>query len=79
MILRLSFEMPPFGGVVTHYHAISVELKARAQDFDEIFRIIFHTTFALMVGFLILERVYEMITLVRVEESKITVNHISDS
>ena len=59
--------MPPFGGVVTHYHAISVELKARAQDFDEIFRIIFHTTFALMVGFLILERVYEMITLARVE------------
>ena len=67
MILRLSFEMPPFGGVVTHYHAISVELKPRTQDFDEIFRVIFHSIFAAMVGFLILERLYEMLTLVGVE------------
>ena len=59
MILRLSFELPPFGGVVTSSHAISVELKPRAQDFDQIFKIIFHSIFAGMVGFLILERLYE--------------------
>ena len=69
--------MPPFGGVVTHYHAISVELKPRTQDFDEIFRVIFHSIFAAMVGFLILERLYEMLTLVGVELMIVSHNYES--
>ena len=56
------FEIPPYGGVTPSHQIISTQLKPRLQDFRQVFKQSLHGVFAGVIGFLLLEKLYEILT-----------------
>ena len=61
--VRLAFEIPPYGGVTPSHQIITLELAPRLGDFRAVFKQMLHGIFAGVTGFLLLEKVYEIMTL----------------
>ena len=61
--VRLALEMPPYGGVTPSNQIISLQLTPRLQDFRQKFRQVLQGIYAAIVGFLLLEKLYEVLKL----------------
>ena len=71
IFMRLGFEISGTGGVTTSTDIRSLIVEDRIEDADEIFYSINKVLFALTVGFLIIEKIYEIITIGQIQNQNV--------